>query len=249
MRLMEKKNTTSLKVLLIVGLVSLGCGFVEPIKEKIAGTGGQAQAVEVAVATPRPTFTPTPDWTATPTVTLTPMPTATPTNTPFPTDTPIPTDTPTPVPTDTPLPTETPPPTNTPKPVPPTATFTPAPPPTPSYPFKIAEGPLWVPTTNSWLVIYFALVDANNVPIGGLKVVGDHTNGIHKVSAESCYQYCESNGYSGTVKQGNVKFEAPLESGTWNLYVVDGGGAQVSDVIPMTIDVNNPGWAFMILRR
>jgi hypothetical protein len=43
--------------------------------------------------------------------------------------------------------------------------------------------------------------------------------------------------------------EGKHETGTWVLRVVDGGGAQVSDAIPITVDFNSPGWFFMLLRR
>lgn len=238
-----------LKIFLLISLISMACGFVEPVRQTIAGIGVKATDTVTVIKTPRPTFTPTPDWTPTPTVTLTPAATATPT------ETPIPTETPTPLPTDTPVPTETPLPTDTPKPRPPTATFTPAPPtatPAPSYPFKVIEGPTWFKTTNPILVMYVALTDANNVPVGGLKVVGDHQpSGAHVESALSCHKdFCKRNGEAGTIKQGNVAFEPPVyETGVWNLYVVDGGGAQVSPVIPVTVDFANPGWFFISLRK
>jgi hypothetical protein len=231
----------------ILGLVSLGCGFVEPIRQRIAAIG-QPTPTPTLTLTPRPTFTATPDWTATPTITLTPTSTATPTQTPTPTETP--TLPPSATPTETPIP-----PTNTPRPptpIPPSPT--PAPPtntPPPNYPYKIAEGPLGFPTSNSILVMYIGLTDGNNVPVGGLKVVGDHQpSGTHWESQPSCFDFCKVNGIAGTRKFGNVTFEPPsYETGTWYLRVVDGGGAQVSDVIPIQVDFNSPGWFFMLLRR
>jgi len=107
------------------------------------------------------------------------------------------------------------------------------------------------PTTNPILVMYIALTNSNNVPIGGLKIVGDHSpSGTHYVSGESCFDFCKRNGLEGVIKQGNVTFEPPTyETGVWHLYVVDGGGAQVSDVIPISINFDNPQWFFMILRN
>jgi len=99
--------------------------------------------------------------------------------------------------------------------------------------------------------MYIALTDGSNIPIGGLKVVGDHTpSGVHWESGLSCFDFCKRNGLQGTVKSANVTFEPPqYDTGVWNLYVVDGGGAQVSSVIPVTVDFNAPGWFFMLLRR
>lgn len=115
----------------------------------------------------------------------------------------------------------------------------------------MVEGPTGYPTTNPILVIYIALTDPNNVPIGGLKVVGDHTpSGLHWESAESCFDFCKASGTKGTIKFGNVTFEPPrYETGVWNLRVVDGGGTPVSDVISVPIDASSPGWFFMLLRR
>ncbi len=223
----------------ILVLFGLGCGLAQPVQD---GLSSIAQPAETATPTftPRPTFTATPAPTDTPTLTFTPSPTLTPipTNTPAPTDTPIPTDTFTPSP-----------PTNTPVP---TATFTPEPPtitPTPSYPFKVVEGPAYFQTTNSWLVILIAATDGNNVPIGNLKVVGDHSpSGLHHESGETCFDFCKYSGLAGTVKWGNVSFEPPrYETGVWNLYLVDGAGNQVSDLISVGVDFNSPGWYFIRL--
>ncbi len=254
-----KQKRNLLLAIFIAGLMSLGCGFVDPIKEKIAQIGSTKAPSKITLPTKtaRPTFTATPNWTPTPTVTLTPTPTRTPTETSTPTETPTPTETAIPTGTATVAPTNTPtpaPPTNTPKPRPPTNTPTPAPPtptPTPDFPFKVVEGPQGYPTSNPILVMYIALTDANNTPIGGLKVVGDHTpTGDHWVSGESCFDFCKVNGLEGTLKFGNVTFEPPrYETGVWNLYVVDGAGNQVSNVIPVTVDFNAPGWFFLMLRK
>ena len=249
-----------LLAILILALFGLGCGFVEPIRDAIAGVS-EPVLTPTLTYTPRPTFTPTPNWTDTPTVTFTPSPTFTPVPTNTPTETPIPTETP----TETPIPTETPtvpatetftpePPTNTPRPIPPTATFTPAPPtntPRPTYPFKVAEGPQGFPTNNSWLTIFIGATDGNNTPIGGLRAIGDHSpSGRHIESLETCFDFCKLSGLEGTVKFANTTLEPPAyETGVWNIYLIDGGGAQVSDVVSIAVDVNSPQWYFVLLKR
>ena len=252
---MGQRNNLLILIALACALAGLACGLVDPVRDRIAAIGGSTPTTEPVLArTPRPTFTSTPNYTPTPTVTLTPVPTNTPTETPTPTITPTPTETLTPVPT----PTFTPePPTATPTRAPPTPippTPTPAPPtptPPPNYPFKVAEGPIGFPTNNPILVMYIALTDGSNVPVGGLKVVGDHApSGDHWVSAASCFDFCKVNGLEGTLKFGNVTFEPPrYETGVWNLYVIDGGGNQVSNVVPIQVDFNSPGWFFVMLRR
>ncbi len=247
-----KTKRTLLLFIVIFAVFGLACGFIEPLKEKIAGTGGEASAQAVAVSdkptrTPRPTFTATPNWTATPTFTLTPLPTATPMDTP----TPVPTDTPTPVP---PTATFTPaPPTNTPKPRPPTATFTPAPPtatPTPSFPFKLVEQ-YQNSTTSTQLVMYIAVTNGSNVPIGGMKIIGDHSpSGAHVESPPTCFEWCAPTAPGGDAKVGNVKFEPPAyEAGTWTLKLVDGGGALAAAPVTIPVDPANPQWYFLLFRQ
>ncbi|OQY42829.1 MAG: hypothetical protein B6242_15765 [Anaerolineaceae bacterium 4572_78] len=99
--------------------------------------------------------------------------------------------------------------------------------------------------------MFFALTDGNNIPIGDLKIIGDHTpSGVHHVSSPSCYDFCKMSGMQGSVKAGNVTFEPPLyETGTWNLYAVDGGGGQISDVISIPVSTESKSWYFVLLRR
>ncbi len=246
-----------LAALFVLAFTSINCSVAQPIIDR-ATSGSITDRLSAAFSeptptrrrpTPRPTFTPTPDYTATPT------------NTPTPTITPIPTDTPTPVPTDTPVPTNTPEPTatpeptNTPKPRPPTDTPTPAPTPTPSYPFKVVEqGNRAIQTTNYHVItIYLAIVDSNNTPVGGLKIVGDHSSGTHVESAESDWNYSVANCLNCSyVKQGNLKFEpGPQVDGTWNLYLTDKNGTRLSDTIPLSYSSNPDQWVydFLILKK
>lgn len=238
---------------------SLSCSLARPIIERIRSSealvrlgsdSSQAEATRRRQPTPRPTFTPTPNYTATPTNT------ATPTITPIPTETPTPVATNTPVATDTPAPTDTPVPTNTSPPPPPTATFTPAPTPTPDFPFRLVEqGNREFQKTNYHLItIYAAIVDPNNVPIGGLKLVGDHTpSGRHVESPQSDWRWSVANCLGCSyIKQGNLKFEpGPFEDGTWNIYVADSNGTQLSPKISLSYSSNSDQWVwdFLLLQR
>lgn len=193
-----------------------------------------------------PTLTPTPTSTATPTGTPTPTDTATPTLTPTPTDTATPTGTPTPTNTLSPTPT----PTATPLP-PPTATPLPTQTPLPEYDFMVAEF-FNSPTTNSFLVIYVAIVDANEIPIGGMKIVGTRLD--HHLSYESPLSTWHYEGYSApgqSVKTGNLKFEPPggIETTSWLLHLADANGARQSADIPFDTDENNRQWYFIKLKR
>lgn len=247
-----------LAALVLFVLFSLSCSLAQPIIQRVKSSralaslssdSGQAESTRRR-PTPRPTFTPTPNYTATP------IDTATPTITPIPSDTLTPVPTETPAPTDTPAPTETPVPTNTSPPPPPTATFTPAPTPTPDFPFRIKEqGNREFQKTNYHnITIYVAIVDANNVPIGGLKMVGDHVpSGMHTESPLSDWQWSAANCLGcNYIKQGNLKFEpGPFIDGTWNIYLADGNGTKLSEIIPLSYSSNPDQWVwdFLLLQH
>lgn len=240
--------------LVLLAFILLGCGIIDRIRsnDTVARLTSGAEEPEATRRrpTPRPTFTATPAYTATPTDTATP------------TITPIPSETPTPVPTDTPIPTDTPtpePPTNTPRPAPPPPTPTQGPPPptaTPDFPFIIAEqGNREFQKTNYPAVtIYVAAVDQSNTPIGGLKVVGDHTpSGLHAESPASDWSYSKVNCLGCSyVKQGNIKFEpGPFMDGTWNIYLSDGGGGRLSQTVSLSYsaDATQWVWDFIIFKK
>lgn len=179
-----------------------------------------------------------------------PSPTPTGTSTPTPTYTPLPTDTPSPtptlVPTNTPLP---------PQPIvppqPPTVTPVPTATPVPEYDFLLAEF-FNSPTTNSFLLIYVAIVDPNEIPIGDLKVVGTRLdNNLTYVSPLSKWHY---EGYSApgeVIKSGNTKFEPPggIETASWVLHLENDHGHRQSEDVPFDVDATNKQWYFIKFRR
>lgn len=195
-----------------------------------------------------PTLTPTP----TETPTLPPTYTATPTETPLPTQTPAPTATP--LPTNTPLPTSTPASTNTPTATAvsiPTDTPTPTLTPLPEYDYMLAEF-FNSPTTNPFLVMYVAVVDPNEVPIGDMKIVGTRLD--HNLTYESPLSKWHYEGYSApgeVVKSGNVKFEPPggIENVSWILHLEDAHGNRMSDDIPFHTNPDDKQWYFIKFRR
>lgn len=235
----------------LLTVVSINCSLAQSVANRVNSSQLLARlSSEDATptrprATPRPTFTPTPSFTDTPT------PSPTPTITPIPTETPTSPPTPTPVPTDTPVPTNTPVPTQPPPPPPPTDTPAPVPTPAPDYPFKIREqgDRTWQKTNAPILSNIFAVTDGNGTPIGGLFIMGEHSSGKTFKSPATTWQYDACAGTGGYGKCGNVKFEPPggFQDGTWNVYVVDGGGAQLSEKVPLSYssDPNQWYWDFI----
>lgn len=245
--------------LIVISILSMGCGLAQPLIERLPEDALAALEESTPTPTrirptPRPTFTmtPTPTDTATHTPTFTPTPTFTHT----PTETPTPADTPTPTETYTPAPTDTPPPTNTPVPRPtrpPTETPTPAPPtvtPTPDWEFKLKEQAdrTWQKTSNNQISNIALISNASDTPLGGYYVVGEHTSGKTYKSPASSWQYDAVNGLEGYVKQGNLKVElGPYMDGIWYVYVVDGGGTQLSAKVPLEYSSDPSTWVWDFL--
>ncbi len=214
--------------------------------------------ISLPTLTPTPTSTNTPSPTSRPTETPRPTHTTTATATPSPTNTTTPTKTPTqtktPTPTKTPSPTATTPPTAT-----PTATLIPSPTaipsptltPRPTYDFMLAEF-YNSPTSNPFLMVYVAIVDPNEIPIGDMQVIGTRLDtGQTFASPLSTWHYEGYNAPSEHIKSGNVKFEPPggFVSTQWVLHLVDAHGQRQSEDIPFEVDQANKQWYFIKLRR
>lgn len=214
---------------------------------------GLLNAVSLPTAVPTqtslPTFTPTPIPTPTSTPTATPTETSSPTSTATPTITPTPTDTATPLPpTLTPTPTNVPPPTPIP---PPSATPPPADTPVPEYDFLLGEF-FNSPTSNSFLVMYVAIVDPNEIPIGGMKIIGTRLD--HNLTYESPLSTWYYEGYNApgdVIKSGNVKFEPPggIENTSWVIHLADAQGNRMSADVPFETDANAKQWYFVKFRH
>ncbi|RMF05812.1 MAG: hypothetical protein D6768_00485 [Chloroflexi bacterium] len=265
-------NTETVATLAVVSLVVvLGIIiFLIYLQFRSASAAAQAQSNTRANAVMlRPTFTPTTDPNAPPGAVVqpasandsllppahkepTPIPTPVPTLTPS--AVPLPTNTPTPPPTNTPAPTNTAPP---PPPQPPTATSgPPTPTPGPSFPFSLAErgNREFQRTTYHAITVYVAIVSEGNIPIGGLKVVGDHSpSGAHVESGLSDWNWSVTNCLDcDYIKFGNLKFEpGPFEDGVWSVYVADEQGNQLSEAVPLTYSANPDQWVwdFLIFRK
>lgn len=232
-------------------MVSLmGCSMNKRIiQTEVLAEGPQdeavAQAINLATRTPPPTFTNTPR----PTFTHTPTPTPTPTFTPTPTATFTPTPTVTPTPTNTPTPTDTPTvtPTNTPRP--PTATPTVTLTPVPVYDYLVEEF-YEDYTSNNFLTMYVAMVNKQEIPIGGLKLVGVFQPGGATHETELSKWHFE--GYSvpspgQVLKTGSVKFEPPggFHDGKWIVHLQNEAGQRMSADFEFHTSADIPKWYFL----
>jgi len=88
-------------------------------------------------------------------------------------------------------------------------------------------------TNNAFIIILVDITDGKDVPLGGYKVVGDSSTGLHVVSADSCFNYCKLSGLKGGyIKRANVEFSpGPFIDGSWNLYITDKSGTRVSPIV------------------
>lgn len=108
------------------------------------------------------------------------------------------------------------------------------------------------PTTNSFLLIYVAVVDPNEIPIGDMKIVGTRLD--HNLTYESPLTTWYYEGYNAPgehIKSGNVKFEPPggIETTSWVLHLEDDHGQRQSEDIPFDVDETNKQWYFIKFRR
>lgn len=231
-------------------------GAVAPAPAEQGGAESSQSASDVIAVPAGDVNLPSAEKVATPVPT--PVPTLTPSAIPSPTPTFIPTDTPVPPPP-APRP-KSPPPQPQPASVVPAAASAnppqaPAPPPAPSMPFVVVEqGNREFQRTNyHGITIYVAIVSEGNIPMGGYKVIGDHSSGLHAESALSDWFWSVTNCLDcDYVKFGNTKFEpGTFSDGVWSIYVADPQGNPVSAPVPLSYssDPNQWVWDFIIFRR
>jgi hypothetical protein len=255
-------------VVLICLLSSLGCSLSP--QRGLARLKGLIRRLEpvvladrphdpiLATYTPWPTFTPTALPSPTPVPTFTPSAMLMPTDTATATSTPLPTDTPLPVPTAIPSPTSPLPPTATPQPVPAVAaarlpatpTPVPTPAPTPGYDYLVNE--VYIDhTTVPFLTGYIAIVNAQEIPIGGVKAVGVFEPGGQRYETRLSPWFFDVATAPGAVaKIGSVKFEpGAIQSGTWTIHLENEGGDRLSEDVGINTDPGDPQWFYIKFKQ
>ncbi|MCG3209861.1 MAG: hypothetical protein FOGNACKC_03488 [Anaerolineae bacterium] len=133
----------------------------------------------------------------------------------------------------------------------PVATPLPTATPMPEYDYMLAEF-FNSPTTNNFLLIYVAIVDSKEIPIGDMKLVGVRQDqNLTYESPLSTWFYEGYNAPGEVIKSGNVKFEPPggIESTSWVLHLEDSHGNRQSDDVSFDVDINDKQWYFVKFRR
>ncbi|MCB0208437.1 MAG: hypothetical protein KDJ52_03890, partial [Anaerolineae bacterium] len=222
----------------------------EPPAENSLPAGVEVAAIENPNL-PSPNKVPTEIPTLVPTLTPSDVPDPTDTPTVLPTDTPVPTQPPVPVAVQPQTQTETQRQDQIPVSIQVVPTDTPVVPtdtPAPAFRFTVKEqGNREFQRTNYHAItIYVAIVTSGNVPIGGLKVVGDHSSGIHIESAPSDWHWSATNCLDcDYIKFANVKFEpGTFSDGVWNIYVADSAGTPLSPVLPLSYSADPEQWVW-----
>jgi hypothetical protein len=123
---------------------------------------------------------------------------------------------------------------------PPTAT------PAPAYAYEVAEFYL-APTTNPFLTGYIAVVNAQEIPIGGVKAVGRFEPGGLVHESPLSQWFFEGHSAPGpAVKDSSVKFEpGGIQKGTWFIHLEDEGGTRLSDEVGVETDPERPEWFYI----
>ncbi|GAB4440326.1 MAG: hypothetical protein Fur0044_36820 [Anaerolineae bacterium] len=239
---------------------------VPTLRPTFTPTSNPNQPLLTEGASDSTTYLPTPGEVAT--EVPTPVPTLTPSATVPPTAAPLPTDTPEPISLEpeppsvvAAQPAVAPAAPAAPAAAPVAVASTPEPeptvaPPAPEFPFAMVEqGNREFQRTNYHVItIYVAAVSAGNVPIGGIKVVGDHVpSGRHAESGPSDWNWSAVNCLEcDYIKQGNVKFEpGTFEDGVWNIYLADQSGTPLSPVVPLSYSADPEKWVwdFVLFRK
>jgi len=137
-----------------------------------------------------------------------------------------------------------------PRPAAPTPTFTPAATPTPSFAYNMVE--VYEDyTSNQFLTGYIAIVNAQEIPIGGVKAVGAfEPGGQRHESPLSPWFFDVATAPGVVVKKGSVKFEpGGIQAGTWFIHLENEGGDRLSEDVAINTDPEVPKWFYIKFKQ
>ena len=104
------------------------------------------------------------------------------------------------------------------------------------------------PTNHLDFDVFIAITDADNKPLGGYQVLGQHSDGLQLDSEISANDWTVNSG-AMHYKGGNIKYTM-LNSpeGVWTLQLVDEARNPVAPAIEFSFDPSNPAWYFILYR-
>jgi hypothetical protein len=117
----------------------------------------------------------------------------------------------------------------------------------PSYPYVTAE--IYTDfTSNHFLTGYIAIVNNQEIPIGGMKAVGVFEPGGYRYETSLSQWFFEGYSVPGEViKTGSVKFEPPggIQKGAWFIHLENEGGQRFSGDVAIATDPDHREWFFI----
>ena len=113
---------------------------------------------------------------------------------------------------------------------------------------EVFEGP----TTNHFLVGYIAIVNHQEIPLGGIKAVGNFVPG--GAYFESPLSQWHFEGYTApnyALKTGSVKFEPPggFHEGTWSIHLEDEWGTRLSEDVTVATNQDYLKWFYIKFKK
>jgi hypothetical protein len=107
-------------------------------------------------------------------------------------------------------------------------------------------------TSNLFLTVYVAIVNYQEIPIGGIKAVGTfEPGGLHHESPLSKWFFDARTAPGAVVKVGSVKFEPPggIQAGTWFIHLENEQGVRLSEDVDLATDPNAAQWFYIKFKQ
>ncbi len=129
-------------------------------------------------------------------------------------------------------------------------TPTPSPTPTPGYDYLVED--VYIDrTTVPFLTGYIAIVNAQEIPIGGVKAVGVFEPGGQRYESPlSKWFFDVATAPGAATKTGSVKFEpGGIQAGTWFIHLEDEWGTRLSEDVAINTNPDKPEWFYVKFRQ
>lgn len=122
--------------------------------------------------------------------------------------------------------------------------------PAPSFPYEAVEV-YRDHTSNTFLTGYVAIVNGQEIPIGGVKAVGTFEPGGQRHESPLSKWFFDVATAPGAVsKVGSVKFEpGGIAAGTWFIHLEDESGTRLSADVPINTDPDKPEWFYIKFKQ
>jgi len=106
-------------------------------------------------------------------------------------------------------------------------------------------------TSNLFLTGYIAIVNHQEIPIGGVKAVGVFEPGGQRHESPLSQWFFDARTAPGVVmKTASVKFEpGGIQAGTWFIHLEDPNGTRLSEDVAINTDPDNPKWFYIKFKQ